>query len=157
MIWVSKIPFQHLPAQASFSLISKQFYLKASQHGLCLCHPSLSSRAIKRELRESNDTSGFLSIEVYLYLSDFFRSTTIPEPLPYPLDIYSIQTPLHSRILSHRRLMQTQRDGRPKIVIQSVSLEVVANVAKGPRAEEIRLEASISISDRNLSISSCPN
>ena len=47
--------------------------------------------------------------------------------------------------------MQTQRDGRPKIVIQSVSLEVVANVAKGPRAEEIRLEASISISDRNLS------
>lgn len=53
--------------------------------------------------------------------------------------------------------MQTQRDGRPKIVIQSVSLEVVANVAKGPRAEEIRLEASISISDRNLSISSCPN
>jgi hypothetical protein len=47
--------------------------------------PLLSPRERRTFLRESDETSGQLSIEEYLHRSDPYRSTTIKDPWPLPL------------------------------------------------------------------------
>lgn len=72
-----------------------------------LLTPPPSPRMARRQFRESNDASGFMSIEEYLYRIDPYRSTTISNPLPYPLDFRTAYPPRRSKILSHRQEIET--------------------------------------------------
>ena len=72
-----------------------------------LLTPPPSPRMARRQFRESNDASGFMSIEEYLYRIDPYRSTTISNPLPYPLHFRTAYPPQRSKILSHRQEIET--------------------------------------------------
>ncbi|KAJ5214789.1 hypothetical protein N7468_010468 [Penicillium chermesinum] len=50
-----------------------------------LITPPDSPRKRRRTLRDSEETYGELSLESYLLASDPYRSTNLPNPLPYPL------------------------------------------------------------------------
>jgi hypothetical protein len=65
--------------------------------------PLDSPRTLRRPLRQSEDSSGDMSIEEYIYRCDPYRSTTLPNPMPYPLLIKpnheSLVKPLRAEIL----------------------------------------------------------
>jgi hypothetical protein len=54
-----------------------------------------------RILSESDETSGELSIEAYIYRSDPYRSTTISNPCPYPLKDMPASQPIRDKVMSH--------------------------------------------------------
>jgi hypothetical protein len=56
----------------------------------------------RRQLRESDETEGELSIETYLYRSDPFRSTTIENPWPYPLRSKQAPQQITDKIMAYR-------------------------------------------------------
>ncbi|KAL2002739.1 hypothetical protein VTN02DRAFT_6069 [Thermoascus thermophilus] len=60
--------------------------------------PPLSPRKRRMMLRESEETTGSMSIEEYLVRSDPFRSTTIRSPLPYPLKLSPAPEDLKVRV-----------------------------------------------------------
>jgi hypothetical protein len=67
--------------------------------------PLDSPRTLRRQLRQSEDSSGDMSIEEYIYRCDPCRSTTLPNPMPYPLLIkpdhesFTLVEPLRAEIL----------------------------------------------------------
>jgi hypothetical protein len=64
--------------------------------------PPDSPRKRRRHLRESDETSGELSIEAYAYRSDPYRSTTITDPLPYPLLARPASQEIIDKVMTHR-------------------------------------------------------
>lgn len=60
-----------------------------------------SPRKRRRQPRESEDTDGEMTIEAYLYKSDPFRSTTVPDPWPYPVHDEQAPDQLRNAILRH--------------------------------------------------------
>ncbi|PGH16800.1 hypothetical protein AJ79_01444 [Helicocarpus griseus UAMH5409] len=49
--------------------------------------PLDSPRKRRRAMRESDETEGDMTIENYIYRSDPYRSTTLPNTSPWPLDL----------------------------------------------------------------------
>ncbi|KAJ9218307.1 hypothetical protein DTO166G4_173 [Paecilomyces variotii] len=73
--------------------------------------PPDSPRKRRRELRESDDASGHISIEHYLYRSDPYRSTSVSNPLPYPLLSKDAPEPVRARVLAyHADILEILRD-----------------------------------------------
>lgn len=64
--------------------------------------PPDSPRKRRRHLRDSDDTSGDMTIEGYLYRSDPYRSTTMSKPWPYPLKAVSAPESVRLQIEPHR-------------------------------------------------------
>ncbi|EEH06431.1 conserved hypothetical protein [Histoplasma capsulatum G186AR] len=50
-----------------------------------LPNPPLSPRKRRQLLRESEDTDGLMTVETYIVRSDPYRSSTLPNPPPWPL------------------------------------------------------------------------
>src|SRR5712664_4460146 len=67
-----------------------------------LLTPPDSPRRRRRLLRESEETSGELSIESYIHRSDPYRSTSIKDPLPYPVVNQNSSKDLTEKVLAHR-------------------------------------------------------
>lgn len=60
--------------------------------------PSGSATKRRRHLRESDDSSGELPLEKFLYRTDPYRSSSAETPFPYPLNFHPLDPTLEDRL-----------------------------------------------------------